>query len=85
MASWHLVAGGGEVRSAGAAFAPLLRGLPGGRPLAALAERFPKAAERAYRQVAGRRDTLGPLVPERLKRWADARIRSRSELGSMAP
>src|SRR5436190_19664464 len=38
MASWHLIAPTGERRSAGAALAPLLRSLPGGRlPAAGLA------------------------------------------------
>ncbi|MGH2986121.1 MAG: DCC1-like thiol-disulfide oxidoreductase family protein, partial [Solirubrobacterales bacterium] len=39
MASWHLIGPDGSVASAGAAAAPLLRLLPGGRPLAALADR----------------------------------------------
>jgi predicted DCC family thiol-disulfide oxidoreductase YuxK len=52
MASWHLVDPGGEVRSAGVALAPLFRLLPGGAPLAAIAGRFPGAAERGYRWVA---------------------------------
>jgi predicted DCC family thiol-disulfide oxidoreductase YuxK len=62
MSSWHLVEADGSVHSAGAAFAPLLRELPGGGPLAALAERFPRAAERGYRFVADRRSTFGRLV-----------------------
>jgi predicted DCC family thiol-disulfide oxidoreductase YuxK len=55
MASWHLVAADGAVYSAGAAFPPLLRLLPGGRPLAALAEVLPGPTERGYRWVARRR------------------------------
>jgi hypothetical protein len=47
-ASWHIVEPDGAVSSAGAGFAPLLRRLPGGRPLAKLADRFPGGAERAY-------------------------------------
>jgi predicted DCC family thiol-disulfide oxidoreductase YuxK len=58
MASWHLVSPDGAVRSAGAAFPPLLRLLPGGRPFAALAAAFPGPTERAYRWVAR---TWGPL------------------------
>jgi predicted DCC family thiol-disulfide oxidoreductase YuxK len=77
MASWHLVAPGGEVASAGAAFAPLLRLLPGGGPLAALAHRFPGAAESGYRWVAGRRGVLGRMVPRRTAERADARIAER--------
>lgn len=58
MASWHLVEADGSVHSAGAAFPPLLRILPGGRPLAWLAARFPRAIERAYQRAAR---TRGPL------------------------
>ena len=57
MASWHLVAADGRVYSAGAAFPPLLRLLPGGRPLGAVVAAFPGLAERAYRHVAR---TRGP-------------------------
>jgi predicted DCC family thiol-disulfide oxidoreductase YuxK len=60
-ASWHLVAEDGRVFSAGAAFPPLLRLLPGGRPLAVLAERFPGATERGYRLAARNRGRLGRL------------------------
>ncbi|MGH3029526.1 MAG: thiol-disulfide oxidoreductase DCC family protein [Gaiellaceae bacterium] len=49
MASWHLVTPNGRVHSAGAAFPPLLRLLPGGRPLAAVAATFPGLTERGYR------------------------------------
>ncbi|MGH2954245.1 MAG: DCC1-like thiol-disulfide oxidoreductase family protein, partial [Solirubrobacterales bacterium] len=51
MASWHLVAADGRVTSAGAALAPLLRLLPGGRAPAALAAGAPGLAERAYAWV----------------------------------
>jgi len=59
MASWHLVTQDGRVHSAGAAFPPLLRLLPAGRPLAALTAAFPGLTERAYRWVARNRDRLG--------------------------
>src|SRR5262245_37762645 len=49
LASWHLVTEDGRVYSAGAALPPLLRLLPGGRPLAALAAAFPRLTERGYR------------------------------------
>jgi predicted DCC family thiol-disulfide oxidoreductase YuxK len=78
MASWHLVSPEGEVSSAGAAFVPLLRLLPGGRPLAALAARFPGAAERGYRWVADHRSGFGKLVTARARRRADAAIDRRS-------
>ena len=76
MASWHLVSDG-DVSSGGAAFAPLGRLLPGGRPLAALADRFPRAAERAYRLVADHRTGLGRLVTRGATGRARRRIESR--------
>jgi predicted DCC family thiol-disulfide oxidoreductase YuxK len=57
LGSWHLVTADGKVYSAGAAFPPLLRLLPGGRPLAAVTAAFPGLTERAYRYVAR---TRGP-------------------------
>jgi predicted DCC family thiol-disulfide oxidoreductase YuxK len=72
MASWHLVSDG-DVSSGGAAFVPLGRLLPGGRPLAALADRFPGGAEWAYRLVADRRSALGRVIT----RGAAARARRR--------
>src|SRR5437773_2246893 len=45
MDSWHIVGDDGVRRSAGAGFVPLLRLLPGGSPLASLAERSPGGAE----------------------------------------
>lgn len=57
--SFHLAEPGGQVRSAGAAAAPLLELLPGGRPPALLMRTFPGLTERAYRAVAARRDRLG--------------------------
>jgi predicted DCC family thiol-disulfide oxidoreductase YuxK len=77
MGSWHL-ASGGTVRSGGAAFEPLFRLLPSGAPVAALAARFPGAAGRAYRFVAGRRSTWGRFVTSGAKRRADERIASRA-------
>jgi predicted DCC family thiol-disulfide oxidoreductase YuxK len=71
MASWHLVTPDGAVRSAGTAFSPLLRLLPGGAPLAGLADRFPRPAERGYRWVADHRTLFGRPLPASLKRWAD--------------
>jgi predicted DCC family thiol-disulfide oxidoreductase YuxK len=70
-ASWHLVDAEGARTSAGAALAPVLRVLPGGRIPAALLARFPQATERAYRWVADHRGLLGRFVPARARRWAD--------------
>ena len=60
--SWHLIARDGSVASAGAAVPILLRELPGGGPLARLADALPVATGRAYRAVARRRRTLGKLL-----------------------
>ena len=54
--SWHVVLPSGEVRSAGAAAAPLAALLPAGRPLAFLFRSFPRLTDRAYRRVAANRN-----------------------------
>jgi predicted DCC family thiol-disulfide oxidoreductase YuxK len=54
--SWHLVLPSGEVRSAGAAAAPLAELLPGGRPLAFLFRAFPGLTDRTYRRLAANRN-----------------------------
>jgi predicted DCC family thiol-disulfide oxidoreductase YuxK len=77
-ASWHLVAPDGTISSAGAAFEPALRLLPGGRPFAAIAARAPRLSERGYRWVADHRGALGGLLTEGARRRADARIDSRN-------
>jgi len=78
MGSWHLAEPGGEVRSAGAAFEPLLGELPGGRPLSWFAARAPRLTERAYRFVSGNRTPIGKRISERAKVRADARIAERA-------
>jgi predicted DCC family thiol-disulfide oxidoreductase YuxK len=70
-ASWHLVDSSGRRNSAGAALAPALELLPGGRFPAALVARMPHLTERAYRSVVGHRGFLGRFVPARARRWAD--------------
>jgi len=77
MASWHLAMPSGDVHSAGAAFPPLLRILPGGWPLAALTARFPAATEAGYAWGAGHRSTFGRVIPGRVRRWAAESIRRR--------
>ena len=64
-ASWHLVEPEGRIRSAGDALAPLLRMLPGGRPLAALASMFPRSTDRLYNWIADHRVRLGSLLGAR--------------------
>ena len=60
--SWHLVSADGRVTSAGAAVPRVLELLPGGKPLAAVADRFPTITERAYRWIADRRERVGRLL-----------------------
>jgi predicted DCC family thiol-disulfide oxidoreductase YuxK len=79
MASWHLVSPEGAVHSAGAAIPPLLRSLPGGAPLAALAERWPEATERGYRWVAEHRGALGRPLPDTWKARAPEQVAERRE------
>jgi predicted DCC family thiol-disulfide oxidoreductase YuxK len=74
MDSWHLVTPDRSVHSAGGAFAPLARLLPGGRPLAALAEAVPGITERLYRWVARNRSDFGRLVSRRSSKRAERRI-----------
>jgi predicted DCC family thiol-disulfide oxidoreductase YuxK len=70
-ASWHLIDANGRRHSAGAALAPALALLPGGRFPAALVARMPRLTERGYRWVADHRGFLGRFVPGRARRWAD--------------
>jgi predicted DCC family thiol-disulfide oxidoreductase YuxK len=77
MASWHLVGPDGSIASAGAAAAPLLRLLPGGEPLAAVAERFPEVVERGYGVVVAQRGRLGRWLGDPTLRRADAVIGER--------
>lgn len=70
-ASWHLVDGSGRRNSAGAALAPALTLLPGGRLPAALVARMPRVTERGYRWVVDHRSLLGRFVTARARRWAD--------------
>jgi predicted DCC family thiol-disulfide oxidoreductase YuxK len=63
--SMHVVTADGRVWSAGAAVPPILRTCRGGRPLAAIAERCPRATERIYRAVANRREAIGRRLGEK--------------------
>lgn len=70
-ASWHLVDEAGRRNSAGAALAPALSLLPGGRLPAGLVARAPRITERGYRWVVDHRGFLGRFVPVLARRWAD--------------
>jgi hypothetical protein len=71
MESWHLVDESGEIHSRGHGFAPLLRKLPLGAPLALLPALFPGEAEGAYRLVSENRTPIGRLIPDVVKAGAD--------------
>lgn len=75
--SWHLVSADGRLFSGGAVFAPLseLLGHPG---RARLLARVPGWTSRAYVLVAGRRRTLGPLIPGAAKARANELIQART-------
>lgn len=78
MASWHLISPGGERRSGGDAVPSLLRELPGGRPIAAVAARMPRLVNRAYRFVADHRGAASRRVPEGAKQRAERKIAARN-------
>jgi predicted DCC family thiol-disulfide oxidoreductase YuxK len=63
--SMHVVTADGRVWPAGVGIPHVLRAFPGGRPLAALAEGFPRTTERLYRAVANRRDAIGRRLGEK--------------------
>jgi predicted DCC family thiol-disulfide oxidoreductase YuxK len=79
MASWHLISDDGSVHSGGAAFAPLLRLVPGGELPARALDGVPALADVGYRAVAGRRSFLGRLIPARSKARAQERIDAAAE------
>jgi predicted DCC family thiol-disulfide oxidoreductase YuxK len=67
-----------EVHSGGEQVGPLLKLLPGGAPLAALARAVPpRVRDRAYRAVADNRIRVGKLVPAGARARADERLRRR--------
>jgi predicted DCC family thiol-disulfide oxidoreductase YuxK len=81
MASWHLLDPEAGLHSAGAAFPPLLRRLPGGRPLATFAAAAPGAVNRAYGLVARNRSRIGPRVRRRGVARADELIEQAASRG----
>jgi acetyl esterase len=77
LASWHLISASGERVSAGAALAPLLERLPGGRVPAAVLAALPRLSERGYRWTAEHRTLLSRLLTPAAKRRARERVRRR--------
>jgi predicted DCC family thiol-disulfide oxidoreductase YuxK len=76
--SVRVIAPGGEPVAGGRAFAQVLRALPGGAPVARLAELRPEATQRGYEWVAGHRTLLSRFVPAAAKRRADALVARRA-------
>lgn len=74
-ASAHLVTLEGEVYSGGDAVVPILRLLPGGAPVAAVATMMTRVSRVGYDWVARNRGLLGRPLPE----WAKARATARIE------
>ena len=79
LASWHLARPGEPLLSGGYAFPPLLRMLPGGKPLAAAFARFPNTTDRAYRWVARNRSALSKPIRRSWKQNAARRVAARQE------
>jgi predicted DCC family thiol-disulfide oxidoreductase YuxK len=77
-ASWHLVDPDGRRTSGGAAVAPLLDLLPGGRAPAALARALPGPVDGGYRLVVRHRSLVGRPIGRRARARADRRIARRS-------
>lgn len=77
--SWHFARPGEPLASGGAAFPPLLRMLPGGKPLAAAVARIPGTTDRCYRWVARNRSTLSKPIRRSWKQSATRRVRARHQ------
>lgn len=77
MESWHLIENG-KVRSAGAAFPPMMRLMRGGRLPARLAELSPRFTQAAYEWVSEHKATLAKGIPEAVRRRADRLILERT-------
>jgi predicted DCC family thiol-disulfide oxidoreductase YuxK len=82
VSSWHLVDDAGTRISAGAALAPALSHVRGGRIPAWVLNRTPRVTERGYRWVAAHRMLLGRFVSARMCRWASRVIESHGQAGT---
>jgi predicted DCC family thiol-disulfide oxidoreductase YuxK len=81
-ASWHLVDDAGARISAGAALAPALSLVRGGRIPAWALSRMPGVTERGYRWVAAHRMMLGRFVSARMRGWAERVIAAHGQAGT---
>lgn len=84
LAEAHLAPPQGEPVSGDAIAGPVLRELPGGAPLARLADRLPGAAQSTYTWVAAHRGQLSKLVPGPLLRRVDVLLSDRSRYETSA-
>jgi predicted DCC family thiol-disulfide oxidoreductase YuxK len=80
--SWHVIDARGVRRSAGAGIPVVLDALPGGKPLARLAARSPRATASAYAWVANHRTLLSRLLNARTRAWAVRVIAGRGGAGA---
>ena len=77
LTSFHVRDANGNIRSAGAAVAPLARSLPFGGAFAVLAELSPPMTERAYQWSARHRTQLGRLLGQQACAVDPSRARPR--------
>lgn len=82
--SAHLVTADGTLLSGGAAAPELFRQLPAGRPLARLAATLMPLTKAVYRLLTRLRSVIGPALPERWRRDAEALIDARRQ-GAIPP
>lgn len=78
LASWHLIDTARVVHSAGDGVPELFAALPGGRPIAHLASRFPTITSHVYEWVAAHRTLLGRPLNPRARAWAGRVIADRT-------
>jgi len=81
LASWHLIDGAGEVRSAGAGLPVIFAALPAGSAIARLASRFPSTTSLLYEWVAAHRGVLARPLSARARAWASGVIAERTSSG----
>ncbi|HEY1451099.1 MAG TPA: DCC1-like thiol-disulfide oxidoreductase family protein [Solirubrobacteraceae bacterium] len=83
LASWHLIDSHGALRSGGAAVSVVFDTLPGGKPIALLAERFHGTTARAYDWIAVHRALLGRPLGARARAWAGGVITERERSSAL--
>jgi predicted DCC family thiol-disulfide oxidoreductase YuxK len=84
LSSAHLVTADGVLLSGGEAAPALFRQLPAGRPLASLSAALMPVTKLVYRLLTRLRSVIGPALPERWRRGAEALIEARRQ-GTIPP